>query len=175
MHRGKFKGQVRSETAAVEHKDGRRDVTCGGEVVKRRAGIFKPKALAGMDKLALAVAAVIEDEDVDASFVQLREMINGITEIAILPMQKKNCVAAEWRIGRRRNPPSTELRQPGARGGKADRFKGQPSRSRCARDCGYGVIEELPAPLPEEQAEHSPSAKHRGRECCANRGEQPPA
>ena len=69
------------------------DVTGCPQVLKRRRGVLAPTGFAGVDEAALAVAAIVEGEDVDAGGVQARHIVERVAEVAVRGVHVKDCVA----------------------------------------------------------------------------------
>ena len=126
-----------------------------------RVGVFAPARFAGVHEAALAVAAVIECEDVEACVVQRRESADGVAEVAGFAVEIDGGKA---RLGCGGNPPAAKLRLAGSGGSEADGFEGKIDVRGSSRDSGGGVVEQLPAALPEEDAQCSPCAKECGEE-----------
>jgi hypothetical protein len=74
-----------------------------------------------------------------------------------------------------RNPPTLKPRRPGVRHREGHRIECQSRAGRCFLDSRQRVIEQLPAPLPEKQAQCEPTASGGGRNHYAHGREQPSA
>ena len=86
-----------------------RECSGGGEVLPGGVGVVGHALLAGAGSGALAVAAIVEGEDVEAEVVEAGEDGDGVGEGAVAVGEKEDGdggVAAAWRGG---NPPAGEL------------------------------------------------------------------
>ena len=145
-------------------------MTCAGEILQGGFRIFAPALLAGMEEVALAVAAVIKSQDVESGFVKGHESVDGVAEVAGFAVEVNGGVA--WlRCGG--NPPAMKLRVARSSGGEADRFKREIHACRRSRNSGCRVIEQLPTALPEENAQGAPRAKERSEQNEDESAEQP--
>ena len=117
--------------------------------------------LAGAGGGALAVAAIVEGEDVDAEVVEAGEGGDGVGEGAVAVGEEEDGEVGVAAAGVGGNPPAGELRGGGFVGAEADEFVGD-AGDRCWAGGGAGwVQDELPLALVEEQAEGEVAAEER--------------
>jgi len=108
---------------------------------------------------ALAVAAVVEGEDVETDVVETGEGGDGVGEGAFGAGEKEDCGVSVAGAHSGGNPPAGELRGGGFVGTEVDELVGDASDGgRCGRCAGW-VQDELPLALVEEQAEGEVSAE----------------
>lgn len=132
-----------------------------GEVEEGGGGVFCHAALVGVGARALAVAAVIEGEDVEAGVVEGGDgaELRGVGEGAVAAGEEEGGeVAGVWGAGGGK-PESGELGRSGEVGGEADGFDEGAGDERRERVADGGVERELPLALKEEEAEGAVAAE----------------
>ncbi len=117
--------------------------------------------LAGASRGALAVAAVVEGEDVDAEVVETGEGGDGVGEGAVAVGEKEDGEASVAAAGVGGDPPAGELRGGGFVGAETDEFVWDAGDGLWAARGAGGVEDELPLALVEEPAEGEIAAKER--------------
>jgi len=119
--------------------------------------------LAGTNCDALAVAAVVEGEDVGAEVVEAREGWDGVGEGAVAVGEEEDSQVGVAGAGIGGNPPTGELRDGGLIGTEADELvRNAGDRGWVAGRAG-GVQDELPLALVEEQAKGEIAAEECGK------------
>jgi len=137
------------------------DCAGGGEVLPGRVDVLGHALLAGAGGGALAVAAIVEGEDVEAEVVEAGEGGDEVRERAVAVGEKKDSDGSVAAPGRGGNPAAGELRSGRFVGAKANEFVGS-AGDRCgAGGCAGRVQHELPLTLVEEQAEGEVAAEER--------------
>ncbi len=175
MRRGELKREVRAQVLAVEHNRACANVPRCRQVVERTFGILPPVGLAGPGKLALPITAIVEGQHIHACSMQPRQRAGCVAEISVLAVQKKNGEAVRRSRGLSGNPPSPETWCPFSGGREPNRLKREAHLCRGGCNRCMGMVKQLPAPLPEEQAQRAPGAKCCGGDRARYRKKQPPA
>ena len=156
---GEFDGKGGADAGSVGD-----DLLCGdgaggGEVLPGGVGVVGHVELAGVGWGALAVAAVVEGEDVEAEVVEAGEGGDGVGEGAVGAGEEEDGgvgVAGAWCGG---DPPAGELRGGGFVGAEVDELVGDAGDGGGCGRCAGWVQDELPLALVEEQAEGEVSAE----------------
>ncbi len=141
-----------------------------GQILDSGVSVFAPSCLAGMREMALAIAAIVEGKDVQPCVVEPGKGIDSVAEIAVSAVQINS---GEARRSRCWNPPAAQLRFARRIRGKADGVEREIYAGRRARHGGCWVIEQLPAALPEKDAQRTPCAEQRAGDGEASCAEQP--
>ena len=175
MRSGLFEGQVRAQSRAVEHNGSRSDVPGSGQILHRPFGILAPVGLAGPHKLALPVAPVVEGQHVYARGVQPGECVHTISQIAVLSVQVEDREPGEFCVGGGSDPPARKPWRARVGGGESHRIEGQARGRRRAHNHRRRMVKQLPAALPEEQAERAPCAKNSRADGEGDGAQQPTA
>ena len=89
---GDFKREVGAEFA-LQNDGVWIDVARAGQVAKRRFGVLTPTDFAGVREYALAVAAIVDGEDVGSGGVQFREIVDGVAQVAVRAVEIKHGIA----------------------------------------------------------------------------------
>ena len=138
-----------------------RDRARDGEVLPGGVEIVGHALLTWAGCCALAIAAVVEGEDVDADVVQVGEGGDGVCEgsVAIGEEEDGEVGVAGGGIGG--NPPAGELRGGGLIGTEVDEFVGDACDGWRVRGGAGWMQNELPLALVEEPAEGEIAAEER--------------
>ena len=174
MGGGNFQRQVRPQPGAVQNDRGGRHVAGCRQIGERPFSILAPAPLAGVRKFALAIAAIIERQNVHAHRMQRRQRVDRIAQVPVLPMQIENRVAPIARAVRRRNPPAPEPRLASLSRGEAHRVERHAHARWRPRNRRRRMVKQLPTALPEQQAQREPCARRRRHNSHPERGQHPP-
>lgn len=90
MSCGDFESEIGAEVAADEENGRGGDVAGADEVLQSGFGVFAPALLAGVHEMALAVAAVVECEDVEGGLVEWSECGEDVCKVAGLAVKVNN-------------------------------------------------------------------------------------
>ena len=131
----------------------------GGEVLPGGVGVLGHALLVWAGRGTLAVAAIVEGEDVEAKVVEAGEDGDGVDEGAVAVGEEEDGDGGVAAAGRSWNPPAGELRSGGFVWGEANEFVGNAGDRCCARGGAGWVQDELPLALVEEQAEGEVAAE----------------
>ena len=143
---GPYAGAVRDDLL-------RRESAGGGEVLPGGVDVVGHVLLVGAGCCTLAVAAVVEGEDVEAEVVQAGEGGEVVGQGTVGAGQEEDGGVRVAGVGRRGDPPAGELWGGGFVGAEVDELVGDACYGgRCCGGAG-GVEDELPLPLVEEEAE----------------------
>jgi len=87
-----FEGEVGAETAAAKNNCAGIDVTGCREVGEGRFGVLAHAGFAGVGEEALAIAAIVEGEYIEAGVVEVGESVERVAEIAVCAVEVKGGV-----------------------------------------------------------------------------------
>ena len=141
------------------------DVLGRDEPVEYRVSVLLHRDLVGMAADATAVAAVVEEKDVEAGVVECECAWESVGDGAIGGVKEERggggwcgCVSG------RGNEPAVELRQAGGIVGELEIGEFEADRCGCSGDGARGVKDELPLALIPEETERTPGAEERDDE-----------
>src|SRR5580698_5224915 len=123
------------------------------QITPGRVRVLVGACFRGMNVHTLSKAAIVEGKNIDAEFVQGPQLRQCVREGANAVVQHQQSIRGVECVGISGNPPTVELKDSGLRGVKSDLIKLQSGRRWCERDGARGLENQLPLPLPEEQAE----------------------
>jgi len=139
----------------------RGEMAGGGEMKPRRVGVVGKAFLTGADCGTLAVAPVVEGEDVDAEVVEAGESGDGIAERAVTVREKEDGEVSVAGAGIRGYPPAGELRYSGFVRAESHEFVGDACDGGRAACGAKRTQNQLPLALIEEEAEGEIAADER--------------
>jgi len=161
---GELEGEVRAEGFSHDNDRVWGHVAGLGEVGEGKVGVLEPVGFTGVGGLTLAVAPVVECEDVEADCVKGREVVDCVGEVAILAVEVEDGEAGAGRVGSGWDPPSGKLGDARVVWCEEDGLEMEVCRGRSANDGGGGVVKELPTALREKKAEDAPGADRCGED-----------
>jgi hypothetical protein len=150
-----------------------RDGARCGEVLPGGVGVAGHALLAGARLGALAVAAVIEGEDVDAEIVEAGESGDGICQGAVAVGKEEDGEVGVAGAGVGGYPPAGELRDGGFVGGETEELIGDACDGCGTSGGSRRAQDELPLALVEEPAEGEIAAEERREDGKGDGFEQP--
>lgn len=124
-----------------------------GEVLPGGVGVMGHVLLVGAGGGALAVAAVVEGEDVEAEVVEAGEGGDGVGQGAVGAGEEEDGGVGVAGVGGGGNPPAGELGGGGLIGAEPDELVGGACDGDGSGRGAGGVEDELPLALIEEEAE----------------------
>lgn len=124
-----------------------------GEVLPGGIGVVGHVLLIGARGCALAVAAVVEGEDVEADVVEGCESGDGVSQRAVGAGKEEDGGVGVAGVGGGGNPPAGEPRGGGLVGAEADELVGDACDGGWSGRRAGWVEDELPLALIEEEAE----------------------
>src|SRR5580698_11625421 len=145
-----FESEIGSQPAPHQHNRSRRDVPRIRQKLNGRFCVLAPVLFARTRKLALAIAAIVECEHVHLRRVKKSYFIDRVADVSVRAMQINR---SESTVRRGGNPPSVKLRLPRFSHREVNRVERQFEARWPLRDLCLWVIQQLPASLPEQEAE----------------------
>ena len=149
------------------------DVTGGVEVLPGVVGVLGHLLLVGVGVGALAVATVVEGEDVDAEVVQVGERGDGVREGAVGAWEEEDGGLGVAGVGGGGDPPASELRGCGFVESEVDELVGGSGDVGGGGGGAGGVEDELPLASVEEEGEREPGTEERDEDGDADGLEEP--